>query len=110
MEIEITSADFDKQTKIITVVGIDISELRLQRLERQRQDEEPCEITFCFDASGNDKSALKYFYLFLKRQKAVKKAQEAARQAQIVFTWHMAIQSIVGTYVQISQKYRIYES
>jgi hypothetical protein len=103
IDIEVVAAKITKD-HTIEITAIDNGQLRLDRLEENRAAEEPEEIEFRIDLQ-NPRQA-KYARYWLHEQKAVKEAQQRAKD---VFTWGMAVAAVVGTCTMISSKYRAYE-
>lgn len=103
IDVEILSASINSKDHTIEITAIDNGQLRLDRLEENRAAEEPEEIAFRIDLQ-NPRQA-KYASYWLHEQKAVKEAQKRAKE---VFTWGMAVASVVGTCTMISSRYRYY--
>lgn len=95
MTIEIISVNMKQG--IVTISAVDVSEERLQKLERMRDDGFERELEFIIDT--HEKEAYRYLYSWLKRQKATKDCT----------TWGQALNAVCGTITTISKKYRSWD-
>jgi hypothetical protein len=117
MRIEITSWTFKKineKMAYITIEGIDVSETRLEELERNRIDDYNIrEVTFVFESNKD----IAYLAHWLNSQKAVRDAR-AKSPKQIpnpkpytgtrgCISWEEAFEAIRGTITTINSKYKI---
>lgn len=101
-QVEITGYEFKDGD--LHIFGNDVSEENLQRIERNRIDEDfENELTFCFVFT--DKRKKKYHYRFLKKwlheQKIIR--EQVTKPA----TLGEALNLIIGTVTDLPTKYRI---